>query len=285
MENPLISVLMTAYNREQYIAEAIESILASTHQNFELIISDDCSADHTLEIAKEYAQKDNRIHVYKNAVNLGDYANRNKAAGYATGKYLMYVDSDDTIHRTGFENCIAAMERFPTAGLGMYWPYSKEPAFMLSPEEAIKKHFFELPFLGIGPGGTILRRSFFEEIKRYPEKYGPANDMYFNLKAASASPVLLMPFEFMNYRIHEGQEINNKYKYLYNNYRYLEDAVSEIKLPLTQKELKWISNKNKRRFVVNVSRYMLRSRNIRKTRFAIKEAGFTFKDLLAGMFH
>ena len=51
----LVSVLMTAYNREKYIGEAIESVLSSTYENFELIITDDCSIDRTVSIAKEYA--------------------------------------------------------------------------------------------------------------------------------------------------------------------------------------------------------------------------------------
>ena len=65
-DSPLVSVLMTAYNREKYIAEAIESVLASTYTNFELIIVDDCSTDKTVEIAKSYEVKDNRIKVYIN---------------------------------------------------------------------------------------------------------------------------------------------------------------------------------------------------------------------------
>jgi glycosyltransferase involved in cell wall biosynthesis len=55
--SPLVSVLMTAYNREKYIAEAIESVLASTFTNFELIIVDDCSADQTVSIARAIRNK------------------------------------------------------------------------------------------------------------------------------------------------------------------------------------------------------------------------------------
>ncbi|MBK8712927.1 MAG: glycosyltransferase family 2 protein [Niastella sp.] len=96
-QDPLVSVLMTAYNRQQFIAEAIESVLASTYQNWELIIVDDGSKDDTVAVTKSYAEKDNRIHVYVNEKNLGDYPNRNKAAFYANGKYLKYLDSDDLI--------------------------------------------------------------------------------------------------------------------------------------------------------------------------------------------
>src|SRR4051812_47750099 len=92
---PLVSVLMTSYNREKYIAQAIESVIASTYSNLELIIVDDCSKDSTVSIARSYAENDKRVKVYVNEKNLGDYPNRNKAASYATGKYLKYVDADD----------------------------------------------------------------------------------------------------------------------------------------------------------------------------------------------
>ena len=88
-----ISVLMTAFNREKYIGEAIESVLASTFKDFELIIVDDCSSDKTVEIAKNYENLDKRVKVFLNEKNLGDYSNRNKAASLANGKYIKYVDA------------------------------------------------------------------------------------------------------------------------------------------------------------------------------------------------
>src|SRR5665647_2829415 len=94
----LVSVLMTAYNREKYNEEAIESVLTSSYNNWELIIVDDCSKDSTVDIAEKYARLDKRVHVYKNERNLGQFGNRNKAASYAKGVYLKYVDSDDIIY-------------------------------------------------------------------------------------------------------------------------------------------------------------------------------------------
>src|SRR5258708_6892254 len=80
---PLISVLMTSYNREDFISEAVESVLAQTCGNFELIVSDDCSTDRTLDIVRSYASKDSRIRISVNERNLGDYRNRNRAASLA----------------------------------------------------------------------------------------------------------------------------------------------------------------------------------------------------------
>src|SRR5690349_18425307 len=115
MESPLVSVLMTSYNREKYIAEAIESVLASSYKNFELIIVDDCSRDKTVAIAKEYAAKDGRVKVFVNEKNLGDYPNRNQAASYAKGKYIKFLDADDLIYHYGLDVMVNYMERFPQA--------------------------------------------------------------------------------------------------------------------------------------------------------------------------
>ena len=98
---PLVSVLMTAFNRGKYIAEAIESVLQSTYTNFELIIVDDCSTDDTFEIANSFFVKDRRIKLYKNEKNLGQFANRNYAISLSTGEYIKFLDSDDKLYSQG----------------------------------------------------------------------------------------------------------------------------------------------------------------------------------------
>jgi len=286
LNTPILSVLMTSYNRESFIAEAIESVQQSSFQEWELIIVDDGSTDQTVNIAKGYAAADDRISVYINEQNLGDYPNRNKAASYAKGEFMMYVDSDDRILKDGFQQCIDAMKAFPLAGIGMqYNDASHRSPFYMNSEEVIRHHFFKKPCLMIGPGGTILRRRFFEQIGCYPEKYGPANDMYFNLKAASVYGVLFLPFTFNFYRIHEGQEQNNKYAYLSNNYNYLKDALNELTFSFSTKEKEWIMNKNRRRFVMNLIRYLLKSRNLSNTLRARSTTHFGFSDLFKVLFH
>lgn len=284
-EWPLVSILMTSYNREKFISEAIDSVLASTYPNFELIIVDDVSSDGTFGIAQEYAARDRRIQVYRNERNLGDYPNRNRAANYARGEFMMYVDSDDTIFPDGIQRCVEVMLSFPEASFGMYWLHFTGKPFILPSEKAIHRHFFETPFLTIGPGGTIQRTTFFRQIGAYPEKYGPANDLYFNLKAVCHSPIVLLPFQFVFYRRHEGQEINNPHGYLSNGYSYLMDALHELPLPLSKKELRWLGHKCKRRFLVNCVNFFLKTRDIRKTRDLMKRVGFGIKESFAALFN
>lgn len=283
-DRPLISVLMTAFNREKFIAEAIESVLASNYTNWELIITDDCSSDSTFNIAQKYAKKDKRIQVYKNDSNLGDYPNRNKAASYAKGLLLIYVDSDDLLHSDTIDKCVALFNQYPNVSYGILCPYIKTNE-VLNPKQAIKWHFFHKPLFLIGPGGTVIKNSYFRKIGGFPTKYGPANDGYYNLKAASGTDTVIFPFPPVDYRIHDGQEINNKYSYLYNSYRYLRDALTELDLPLSEREIVFLLNKNRRRFLTNILKFFWKTKDLRMTSTAVRLAQFNMKDALLAVFH
>ena len=91
--NELVSIIMPAYNASKYIAESVDSVLAQTYQNWELIIIDDGSKDNTAEIIGKYTDK--RIKFYKNETNLGVSAARNKAIQIAQGSWTAFLDSDD----------------------------------------------------------------------------------------------------------------------------------------------------------------------------------------------
>lgn len=91
----LISVIMPAYNAEKTISCAVESVLAQSYRNWELIIIDDCSDDSTGSIASQYAEKDTRIRIIHNDVNSGVSKTRHKGVMSASGKWLAFLDSDD----------------------------------------------------------------------------------------------------------------------------------------------------------------------------------------------
>lgn len=86
---------MTTYNGEKYLHEQIDSILAQTIQNFELIICDDCSKDSTWDILSDYSQIDNRIQIFRNEENIGFKKNFEKALSLCQGDYIALSDQDD----------------------------------------------------------------------------------------------------------------------------------------------------------------------------------------------
>ena len=90
----LVSIIMPSYNTEAYIAETIESVLAQSYKNWELIIVDDCSRDNTDEVVRSYLS-DYRIHYLKNEENKGAAFSRNLALREAKGKWIAFLDSDD----------------------------------------------------------------------------------------------------------------------------------------------------------------------------------------------
>ncbi len=92
--NDLVSIVMPSYNTGQYIGDSIESILSQTHKNWELIIVDDCSTDNSMEVIRSY--NDPRIVLLQNKKNSGAAISRNYALREAKGKWIAFLDSDDT---------------------------------------------------------------------------------------------------------------------------------------------------------------------------------------------
>lgn len=91
-----VSIIMPAYNNEDYIVQAIESVISQSYSDWELIIVDDCSTDSTYKLAKKMSKLDRRISVFKLESNSGSpSAPRNLAIEKSTGEYLAFLDSDD----------------------------------------------------------------------------------------------------------------------------------------------------------------------------------------------
>ena len=283
MNGPLVSVIITAYNREKYIAEAIESVLASTYNNFEVIVVDDCSTDGTVEIAKKYVALDERVKLFVNNKNLGDYQNRNKAAGYAKGKYIKYCDSDDKLFDWTLDYCVEMMEKYPDAGMGILNLNKEVKHEYLKPADAIPMNFFQQEILAIGPSGTIIRRDKFEELGRFSAEYGPASDMYFNLKMAAAFPIVLLDKVFFFYRVHEGQQIQNKYGYLCHNYRYLKDSLNVPEFPLANQQKSYLLKKAKSAFVNSFFQFLIQTRDVAKAIRAYQISGIGIQGFLRGV--
>ncbi|WP_228850344.1 glycosyltransferase family 2 protein [Aegicerativicinus sediminis] len=208
ISQPLVSVLMPVYNSEKYLAEAIDSVVASTYQNWELIIVDDRSNDRSHEIAKTFQEKDKRIKVYVNKINLGDYPNRNQAVSYAKGKYLKFVDHDDYIYPYGLEQLVYYMEQFPEAGYGLCsLPQDKARIFpfQLNPKEAYTRHYFEQPLFHKAPLSAIMKKDCFERAGKFSGKPLLGDFEMWHIMSQKY-PVVLMPQGIVWYRQHDEQE-------------------------------------------------------------------------------
>ena len=108
---PLVSIGMPVYNGERYLENALNSILAQTFKDFELIISDNSSTDRTEAICRRYASRDRRIRYFRNEKNLGAGWNFDRVAQLATGKYFKWACHDDLCALEFLQKCVDILEQ------------------------------------------------------------------------------------------------------------------------------------------------------------------------------
>jgi glycosyltransferase involved in cell wall biosynthesis len=235
---------MTVFNREKYISEAVKSIIQSTYQNWELIIVDDQSKDESYTIAIELQKLDNRIKVYRNEHNLGDYPNRNKAASLASGKYLKYVDADDKVYPHGLEQLVYYMEQHPNAGYGLCSLgqdndniYPQE----LTTEQAYLRHYFSSKTIfHKTPLSSIISKKAFDTIGGFTGKRMVGDFELWHLLSQKYS-VVLMPQGIVWYRIHDDGEMQfarDNSEQLFEYYLIEEQLLKNKQCPLSDTKTK-----------------------------------------------
>ena len=259
---PKVSILTTVYNREKYIAACIDSVLASSYQDWELIIVDDVSTDASVAIAQRYEKKDARIKVYVNDKNLGDYPNRNKAASYAKGKYIKYLDADDFIYPHGLEIMVQTMEQFPEAGLGISQKVVEDVKpypFIMQPKETFTREFLMRGVLGIGPTATIIRRDAFEKLGGFTgTRYIGDTEMWYKL--ALVYPVVKMEDELIFWRQHDEQQIVFEKKdanVLKMRYQVTRDVLKLAKKLFTKVEFSKALNSIQNKYAITIWRLVV----------------------------
>lgn len=108
---PKLSICMLSFNDERYIEQAINDILRQDYQNFELIISDDCSTDNSIKLINTLAHKDKRIRFFEQTKNLGMQANYEFTLAQAQGKFFIWASSDDRWDRKFASTLVKAIEK------------------------------------------------------------------------------------------------------------------------------------------------------------------------------
>lgn len=204
INNPLVTVAMVTYNSSQYVRMAIESVLASSYTNFELIISDDCSTDNTWEIINEY--KDIRIRAYRNEINLREYPNRNRCIDLAEGEYIIFVDGDDYLFPDSLHKCKEYFSSFDEAGFILASLGKQSMIFptLLTPEYSHIIHFFIEPLFNQSLLQACFKTSLLKENKKFAENY-ISGDYHLFLKLSSIYPILLINAPLGWWRLHNQQ--------------------------------------------------------------------------------
>ena len=112
---PKISIVTPAYNCEKYLEEAVNSVLAQSFEDWELLIIDDCSKDATWLRMQTLAKQDNRIRIFQNRHNSGSAATRNNGIRQARGEWIAFLDSDDLWRPEKLERQMSVLRKHPDA--------------------------------------------------------------------------------------------------------------------------------------------------------------------------
>ncbi len=218
---PTVSVITTAYNAAPYIAQAIESVQAQTHKDWELIIVDDASTDETVSVVRGYLN-DSRVRLLQNSENRGPAGGRNRALEAAQGEWIAILDADDwyeparlelllrTAHQLGVEiiyDCYRHVDARTGEALKVFFsahmPMPERPT-RFSPVEAVAAH------LALQP---MIRRDIIEHAGlRYREDITLGEDYLFQtLATIEAGGCGVLPEPLYNYRLHRSSTYWRKF--------------------------------------------------------------------------
>jgi len=116
-EQPLVSIGLPVFNGEDYLEDAIDSILSQTYKNIEIVICDNASTDRTSAIVDSYCRNDDRIKYHRHDINLGAARNYNSTFELSNGKYFKWAAHDDIMHKNYIEQCVKSLEKDSSTSL------------------------------------------------------------------------------------------------------------------------------------------------------------------------
>lgn len=228
-EKPLVSILIPNYNYAQYLRYCLDSVLAQTYSNIEIIIQDNASTDNSYEILLEYELKylkgetDRYFNVGRNKYNVGSDKNATICAGKAEGKYLLFLSSDDALKPTYVERCVEVLENNPSVSMIMVHRdeidengkiYEVPPFYNKSFVVGGEAQAAVFMMAGIAVPTQVL---FKKESRAATLKYRyyqlqVAGDWYSNFLMACVGDIAYIKDALCEYRVHYGNETNESEK-------------------------------------------------------------------------
>ncbi len=223
---PAISVLMSVYNNDEYVGDAIQSVLGQTFEDYEVVLVNDGSTDNSAPIIDRYRQEDPRLHVIEHE-NRGLTPSLNIGLKVCRGEFIARMDGDDICHRQRFEKQIAAFQENPQLVLlGSEVELIDEEGREVGPRghqfehDAIRRQLLQ------GNGGALthpavmFRRSSALEIGGYDERFLNSQDLDLFLRLSEVGEVANLKDSLLKWRQH-SKSINHTQAYLWKRMRML----------------------------------------------------------------
>jgi glycosyltransferase involved in cell wall biosynthesis len=206
----MVSVVMPAYNAGRYLSQAIESVLAQSYPDFELIVIDDGSTDTTLAIAREYASRDVRVKVYTQS-NRGFAETLHRGFELAASDWVFRMDADDLMRPNRLERQLAFLADHPELAVASSLVrhiddrnrvIGKDNSRLFT-HEAIQELVTANELIGFCHPASVLRKSAVQAVGGYRKQFWPAEDIdLWNRLAEKGYKMLVQPEYLLDYRMH-----------------------------------------------------------------------------------
>jgi len=192
-ETPRVSVVMPVHNAMPYLDIAVESILAQTLQSFEFVILDDASTDGSTERLREWAERDPRIRLLEEKVNLGPALSSQRVAEAALAPIVARMDADDVSYPRRLEEQLDVLDRFPETGVvgGLYDIIDASGQQIREPEAWRLIHPGSVPPFGNGP--LMYRREVFDEVGGYRRECEFWEDHDLIIRMSAVTRIMILP--------------------------------------------------------------------------------------------
>jgi glycosyltransferase involved in cell wall biosynthesis len=217
--HPTVSVLMSVRNGLPYVGETIDSILAQTYGDWELVINDNASDDGTPDYVAARAREDGRIRFFPSDANLGCAGGYNRAFDESRGRWLAIIDADDRALPTRLERQLAFVARYPGIHVASCLAYYIDQTGRrvgktehdLTTPEAFERYMATNEAIGILNPGAFIDREAFREAGGYRQDFFPAEDIDLWARISERGMILVQTERLMEYRVHAGSSVTQSF--------------------------------------------------------------------------